>query len=139
MPIYPYRCEDCGFQKDALQKLSDPPLKDCPACGKPALVRQLTAAGFALKGTGWYVTDFRNPAVKKPAEAAKSSETAVGAESAPANDGKAASATDSKASDSKAAPQAATAAVSSGTDKPAAPAGSASPSSPPASSAGSAG
>lgn len=142
MPIYPYRCEDCGFQKDALQKLSDPPLKECPACGKPALVRQLTAAGFALKGTGWYVTDFRNPAVKKPAEAAKSSEPAVGTESAPSADGKTASAKDGKAApsaDGKASPQAATAAVSPGTDKPAASAGGASPSSPPASSAGSAG
>ena len=59
MPIYAYRCEGCGFQKDALQKISDAPLVDCPACGQPRLAKQLTAAGFALKGSGWYVTDFR--------------------------------------------------------------------------------
>ncbi|MFN4901356.1 MAG: FmdB family zinc ribbon protein [Betaproteobacteria bacterium] len=72
MPIYPYRCENCGFQKDALQKLSDAPLRDCPECGQPHLVKQLTAAGFALKGTGWYVTDFRDSGKKSaPSDAAK--------------------------------------------------------------------
>ncbi|WP_334186450.1 FmdB family zinc ribbon protein [Noviherbaspirillum sp.] len=59
MPIYAYRCEDCGFAKDVLQKVSDAPLSDCPSCGKPAFKKQLTAAGFQLKGSGWYVTDFR--------------------------------------------------------------------------------
>jgi putative FmdB family regulatory protein len=59
MPIYAYRCETCGFAKDVLQKVSDAPLTDCPSCGKPAFKKQLTAAGFQLKGTGWYVTDFR--------------------------------------------------------------------------------
>jgi len=86
MPIYAYRCEGCGFQKDALQKLSDPPLKDCPECGQPKLAKQLTAAGFALKGTGWYVTDFRDqskkPADKAPATTAASSEASPGATSA---------------------------------------------------------
>lgn len=60
MPIYAYRCEDCGHSKDVLQKLSDPPLVDCPACGKPSFRKQLTAAGFQLKGSGWYVTDFKD-------------------------------------------------------------------------------
>jgi putative FmdB family regulatory protein len=60
MPIYAYRCEDCGFSKDVLQKVSDAPLTDCPTCGKSTFKKQLTAAGFQLKGTGWYVTDFRN-------------------------------------------------------------------------------
>jgi len=60
MPIYAYRCEECGFAKDVLQKVSDAPLTDCPSCGKSAFKKQLTAAGFQLKGTGWYVTDFRN-------------------------------------------------------------------------------
>jgi putative FmdB family regulatory protein len=83
MPIYAYRCEECGFQKDALQKLSDPPLVDCPQCGKPKLAKQVTAAGFALKGTGWYVTDFRDSA-KKPASASASSDPAA-ANSAPTN------------------------------------------------------
>jgi putative FmdB family regulatory protein len=60
MPIYAYKCESCGHQQDVLQKVSDPVLTDCPACGRPALVKQITAAGFQLKGSGWYVTDFRN-------------------------------------------------------------------------------
>lgn len=59
MPIYAYKCESCGFAKDALQKMSDAPLTDCPSCGAPSFKKQLTAAGFQLKGTGWYVTDFR--------------------------------------------------------------------------------
>jgi len=59
MPIYAYRCEACGFTKDALQKVSDAPLTVCPSCNQPAFKKQLTAAGFQLKGTGWYVTDFR--------------------------------------------------------------------------------
>ena len=59
MPIYAYKCESCGHQKDVLQKMSDAPLTDCPQCGAPAFKKQLTAAGFQLKGSGWYVTDFR--------------------------------------------------------------------------------
>lgn len=62
MPIYAYRCEACGFAKDALQKISDPQLTDCPSCGKASFKKQLTAAGFQLKGTGWYATDFRGGA-----------------------------------------------------------------------------
>lgn len=59
MPIYAYRCETCGFQKDVLQKISDAPLTQCPSCGADAFRKQVTAAGFQLKGSGWYVTDFR--------------------------------------------------------------------------------
>lgn len=59
MPIYAYRCEECGFAKDVLQKISDPVLTVCPSCGKSSFKKQVTAAGFQLKGTGWYVTDFR--------------------------------------------------------------------------------
>ena len=59
MPIYAYKCASCGYAKDALQKISDPPLTVCPRCGASALVKQVTAAGFQLKGSGWYVTDFR--------------------------------------------------------------------------------
>ncbi|MES2104132.1 MAG: FmdB family zinc ribbon protein [Pseudomonadota bacterium] len=62
MPIYAYRCEDCGFAKDVLQKMSDAPLSDCPSCGKAGFKKQVTAAGFQLKGSGWYVTDFRGGA-----------------------------------------------------------------------------
>lgn len=60
MPIYAYKCESCGHAKDVLQKVSDAPLTTCPACGADTFRKQLTAAGFQLKGTGWYVTDFRN-------------------------------------------------------------------------------
>ncbi|HEY8607189.1 MAG TPA: FmdB family zinc ribbon protein [Noviherbaspirillum sp.] len=59
MPIYAYRCETCGFSKDVLQKVSDAPLTECPSCAKSTFKKQVTAAGFQLKGTGWYVTDFR--------------------------------------------------------------------------------
>ncbi|CAB3810370.1 FmdB family zinc ribbon protein [Paraburkholderia fynbosensis] len=59
MPIYAYRCESCGFGKDVLQKMSDAQLTQCPECGKDTFRKQVTAAGFQLKGSGWYVTDFR--------------------------------------------------------------------------------
>ena len=60
MPIYAYKCASCGFAKDVLQKMSDAPLSVCPSCGEAAFTKQLTAAGFQLKGSGWYVTDFRD-------------------------------------------------------------------------------
>ncbi|EGK70678.1 hypothetical protein METUNv1_02899 [Methyloversatilis universalis FAM5] len=59
MPIYGYRCSSCGLQKDVMQKISDAPLTDCPACGASTFSKQLSAAGFQLKGSGWYVTDFK--------------------------------------------------------------------------------
>ena len=59
MPIYAYKCGSCGHAKDVLQKISDAPLTVCPACGAEAFSKQVTAAGFQLKGSGWYVTDFR--------------------------------------------------------------------------------
>ena len=70
MPIYAYKCESCGFAKDVLQKLSDAPLSQCPSCGAPAFKKQLTAAGFQLKGSGWYATDFKggNTATPPPSE-----------------------------------------------------------------------
>ena len=68
MPIYAYKCSACGFAKDALQKMSDAPLTVCPACGASTFEKQVTAAGFQLKGSGWYVTDFREGGAKKPAE-----------------------------------------------------------------------
>jgi len=60
MPIYEYRCGSCGFQKEYLQKISDPLLTTCPECKKETFSKMLTAAGFQLKGSGWYVTDFKN-------------------------------------------------------------------------------
>ena len=62
MPIYAYRCDECGFAKDVLQKMSDPVLTVCLSCGKPSFKKQVTAAGFQLKGTGWYATDFKGGA-----------------------------------------------------------------------------
>ena len=60
MPIYAYKCSSCGHTKDALQKISDAPLTQCPVCGNATFAKQLTAPGFQLKGSGWYVTDFRD-------------------------------------------------------------------------------
>lgn len=69
MPIYEYRCESCGHQLEALQKLSDAPLTDCPACAQPQLSKQVSAAGFRLKGGGWYETDFKSSGKKNLAAA----------------------------------------------------------------------
>jgi putative FmdB family regulatory protein len=66
MPIYAYRCQDCGFAKDVLQKIADAPLSVCPSCGQAGFKKQLTAAGFQLKGTGWYATDFKGGNSPKP-------------------------------------------------------------------------
>jgi putative FmdB family regulatory protein len=65
MPIYEYICQACGHDMEALQKISDPPLTVCPQCGKPELKKQISAAGFRLKGGGWYETDFKKGADKK--------------------------------------------------------------------------
>jgi putative FmdB family regulatory protein len=71
MPIYAYKCESCGHRQDVLQKVSDPVLSACPACGASRFVKQVTAAGFQLKGSGWYATDFRGGNTPAPAEADK--------------------------------------------------------------------
>ena len=89
MPIYAYKCESCGHAKDVLQKLSDPLLTDCPQCGAPAFKKQLTSAGFQLKGSGWYVTDFRGgdsgaPKSKDGVAPAASTSDASATNSAPA-------------------------------------------------------
>ncbi|HEX6267231.1 MAG TPA: zinc ribbon domain-containing protein [Burkholderiales bacterium] len=67
MPIYEYRCEACGHQEEFLQKISEPPLTECPACRKSSFTKLLSAAGFQLKGSGWYATDFKSKSTK-PAE-----------------------------------------------------------------------
>ncbi|HSI55215.1 MAG TPA: FmdB family zinc ribbon protein [Ramlibacter sp.] len=69
MPIYAYKCGSCGHAKDVLQKISDSPLTVCPACGAAAFTKQLTAAGFQLKGSGWYATDFKGGSTAAPAAA----------------------------------------------------------------------
>ncbi|AKJ27939.1 FmdB family zinc ribbon protein [Caldimonas brevitalea] len=82
MPIYAYRCESCGHAQDVLQKISDPLLTECPQCHAGTFKKQLTAAGFQLKGSGWYVTDFRNNG--SSSGAAASAKPAGGGESAAA-------------------------------------------------------
>jgi putative FmdB family regulatory protein len=103
MPIYAYRCDECGFAKDVLQKMSDPVLTVCLSCGKPSFKKQLTAAGFQLKGTGWYATDFRGGA--KPS---------TGVASAPADGSAAAPAASAPAAAAAATPAAAPAKPSGG-------------------------
>lgn len=87
MPIYAYRCESCGHTLDALQKVSDAPLRDCPACGAAALHKQLTAAGFQLKGSGWYATDFKGSGSSAPATAAPAAAPAAATATADAASG----------------------------------------------------
>jgi putative FmdB family regulatory protein len=72
MPIYEYRCDKCGFQKEFLRRMSDAPLTDCPKCGKRSFKKLVTAAGFHLKGTGWYATDFKGSGAKPVAKQDKS-------------------------------------------------------------------
>ena len=75
MPIYAYKCASCGFAQDEILKISDAPLSLCPSCGKPEYVKQLSAAGFHLKGSGWYATDFKGG--NKPAEKVDNPEAAA--------------------------------------------------------------
>lgn len=67
MPIYEYQCQSCGHEYEALQKISDAPLQECPACNKPDLIKKISAAGFRLKGGGWYETDFKSGSKKNVA------------------------------------------------------------------------
>jgi len=95
VPIYAYKCSACGHAQDVLQKMSDPLLTVCPECGKSSYTKQVTAAGFQLKGSGWYVTDFRNNG------------TGATGKAAPSADGSSAHATGSGASSGSSAPAAA--------------------------------
>ena len=101
MPIYAYKCASCGHALDVLQKMSDAVLTDCPSCGAAALQKQVTAAGFQLKGSGWYVTDFRNGSGATAAASTKA-EDGKPAETQPAADS-----TNAKPADTAAAPVAA--------------------------------
>src|SRR5215468_3753955 len=89
MPIYAYRCSACGHAKDVLQKLSDAPLTTCPACAAESFSKQITAAGFQLKGSGWYATDFKGGASSAaapagaPAEAPKAEASSASSSSTP--------------------------------------------------------
>jgi putative FmdB family regulatory protein len=86
MPIYAYKCGSCGHAKDVLQKIADAPLTDCPACGKATFSKQLTAAGFQLKGSGWYATDFKGGSGGTSAPASTSGGDAGAATPAAASD-----------------------------------------------------
>jgi putative FmdB family regulatory protein len=88
MPIYAYKCGSCGFAKDVLQKMSDAPLTTCPSCGADAFSKQLTAAGFQLKGSGWYATDFRGGSTSAPATGDKAADSAKPADAAKSDSGK---------------------------------------------------
>ena len=129
MPIYEYRCSSCGKELEALQKLSDSPLKTCPACHADTLVKLMSAAGFQLKGSGWYATDFKGsgakPAAKKDSgESATESKTGKGdaaseskSESKGGKDAPSESKSEAKA-EAKTDTKAATKASSSGTGSP---------------------
>lgn len=85
MPIYEYRCDACGHELEAMQKMSDPALTECPACGAPKLVKLISAVGFRLKGGGWYETDFKKSGGKKNVhDGGKSDAPACGAGACPA-------------------------------------------------------
>ncbi|MDO9434759.1 FmdB family zinc ribbon protein [Hydrogenophaga sp.] len=86
MPIYAYKCESCGHAKDVLQKMSDTPLSVCPSCGQASFKKQLTSAGFQLKGSGWYVTDFREGNKPAAGAAAPASGATDASDSKPAGD-----------------------------------------------------
>jgi putative FmdB family regulatory protein len=81
MPIYAYKCAACGHAKDVLQKISDAPLTTCPSCGAEQFAKQLTAAGFQLKGSGWYATDFKGAGASATATVASGSEAGTSSES----------------------------------------------------------
>jgi len=116
MPIYAYRCQQCGHAKDVIQKFSDAPLTECPACGADAFRKQLTAPAFQLKGGGWYVTDFRDSGKSKSADAksdtqaassgSSSGSNAAGSGSSAASSGSGSSASGSSSDTSSAKPAA---------------------------------
>jgi putative FmdB family regulatory protein len=97
MPIYEYRCNACGHKLESLQRLSDAPLVTCPACGKDALAKQLSAAGFQLKGSGWYATDFKNSGSKPPAKDAAKPDAKADAPASAASEAKSDTSTAAKA------------------------------------------
>jgi putative FmdB family regulatory protein len=103
MPIYAYRCETCGFAKDVLQKMSDDPLTQCPECGKDSFRKQVTAAGFQLKGSGWYVTDFRGGSGGASAAASGPAAASTASDGAASSGGSAASSAGGESSSAPAA------------------------------------
>jgi putative FmdB family regulatory protein len=126
MPIYAYKCDSCGHAKDVLQKMSDALLTDCPACGASTFKKQLTSAGFQLKGSGWYVTDFKGGAAATGVASGDKSESTSGSASDSAAAGKTDTGADSSPAgaktdgkiETKAAPPAETKAVAKSDTKP---------------------
>jgi len=116
MPIYEYRCESCGHQQEFLLKVSDAPLTVCTKCGKPTFSKMVTAAGFQLKGSGWYATDFKNsgakPAAKTSATSTSADQPATETKSDAKGDANSETKTDTKTDTAKAATPAATPAPS---------------------------
>lgn len=96
MPIYEYQCEACGHEMDALQKISDAPLTDCPECGAPALKKKISAAAFRLKGSGWYETDFKQNGRKNVLDAGDKSADKTSSDGKKAGDGKTTTTADTK-------------------------------------------
>ena len=113
MPIYEYRCTDCGFQDEYLQKLSEAPLTACPSCGKPTFRKLVSAAGFQLKGSGWYATDFKGSGKPAAAKAEAQGEATPQAKSEAKPEAKPEAKTDAK-TEAKAEPAKAPAAANSG-------------------------
>lgn len=133
MPIYAYRCEACGHAKDVLQKISDPALTVCPVCGADAYRKQVTAAGFQLKGSGWYVTDFRDQGKKAGSAPAAQEGAAEAPEKSEKAEGSAETKSDTKVdvkADAKSTGASSPPAASGGAAPAAAPAPAPSPSSP---------
>jgi len=97
MPTYEYACQQCGHHLELFQKMSDPAETHCPACGTEQLKRQISAVGFQLKGTGWYVTDFRD---KKPSESVSETASAKTTSTAATTDAKPAATTTPSSTDS---------------------------------------
>jgi putative FmdB family regulatory protein len=118
MPIYAYKCGSCGHAKDVLQKISDAPLTTCPACGAEAFSKQVTAAGFQLKGSGWYATDFRNGNSKPATTAASADEAKAGdakaGDAKPAESKPAEKTSESKPAESKPVPKTGTPSAAAG-------------------------
>jgi len=98
MPIYEYRCDKCGHQQEFLQKVSDAPLTVCTKCGAPSFSKMVTAAGFQLKGSGWYATDFKNSGAKPAAKSGEAKSGEAKSEPSPSGDAK------SESGEKKAAP-----------------------------------
>jgi putative FmdB family regulatory protein len=120
MPIYEYRCSSCGHQNEYLRKITDPLLTECPDCGEESLQKMVTAAGFQLKGSGWYATDFKNPPARQPDKSAAAKSDSEKSDSAKSDSAKSDSAKSDSAKSDSAKPASTTATTGSSAASPAA-------------------